>query len=74
MKYPMIDMKKTGENMKRIMKKEGISAEKAGNEIGVSGKSVVYKWTRGDNLPDINNLLALSILLNVTINDILVTK
>lgn len=74
MEYPMIDMKGTGENMKMVLMKKGISVADVGKEIGVSDKSVVYKWTRGDSLPDINNLLALSMLLDVSINDILVTK
>ena len=36
--------------------------------------STMYKWLRGDELPGIDNMLALSILLDVPINDILVIK
>ena len=46
----------------------------AAGKLGLADKSTLYKWIRGDALPGIDNMLALSILLDVSINDILVTK
>ena len=42
--------------------------------LGIADMSTMYKWLRGDSLPGIDNMLALSMLLGVSINDILVTK
>jgi len=42
--------------------------------LGIADMSTMYKWLRGDALPTIDNMLVLSILLDVTINDILVTR
>jgi len=43
-------------------------------ENGIADRSTMYKWLRGDALPGIDNLLALSVLLNVSVNDIIVTR
>ena len=40
----------------------------------LSDKSTMYKWFRGETLPGIDNMFALSVLLGVTINDIIVSK
>ena len=45
-----------------------------GRMLGIADMSTMYKWLRGDALPGIDNMLALSMLLGVSINDILVTK
>jgi len=40
--------------------------------FGLSTTNAIYKWLRGDSLPTLDNMLALSTLLNITINDIIV--
>ena len=74
MEFPVIDPDGTGANIKALIKESGKTAAEVGRILMVSDKSVIYKWFRGDALPEIDNLYALSVLLGVTINDIIVTK
>ena len=53
------------------MKKSGYTAESVRVMLGMGDKSNVYKWFRGETLPTIDNFLALSMLLNVTVNDLI---
>ena len=72
MSFPMINLVKTGKNIKRIAKENGYSADKIRDMLGISDRSNVYKWFRGEVLPTVDNLLAMSILFGVTINELLV--
>ena len=74
MNYPVIDPVGTGINLKTLITDSGYTIAGIGRKLGIADMSTLYKWRRGDTLPGIDNMLALSILLNVTINDILVTK
>ena len=74
MSLPVINLAKTGNNIKRIAKENGFSADKIKNYLGICDKSNVYKWFRGDALPSVDNLLALSILFGVTINEMIIVE
>ena len=74
MDYPVIDPVGTGLNIKMLIKASGNTIANVGRMLGIADMSTMYKWLRGDALPGIDNMLALSILLDVSINDILVTK
>ena len=74
MDYPVIDVADTGRNIKKISKEKGFSADMLKNLLGLSDKSNVYKWFRGEVLPTTDNLLVMSILFGVTVNDLVITK
>ncbi len=74
MNYPVIDQKKTGKNIKKYVMKENLSINEVASRLGISSKSTLYKWIRGDALPSLDNLYALSIILHVSINDLLCTE
>ena len=74
MNFPVINLTETGKNIKRIAKKNGYSAEKIRDVLGISDRSNIYKWFRGEVLPTLDNLLALSILFGVTINELIITE
>lgn len=74
MRYPVIDQVKTGKNIKKISKEKGFSTDMLKNILGLSDKSNVYKWFRGEVLPTVDNLLVMSILFGVTVNDLVITK
>ena len=74
MDYPVIDPVKTGANIKKLIRSNGITMTAAVDMLGLADKSTLYKWTRGDAIPGIDNMLALSVLLGVSINEILKTK
>ena len=74
MDYPVIDPVGTGMNIRALIANSGNTVANVRRMLGIADMSTMYKWLRGDALPGIDNMLALSIILNVSINDILVTK
>ena len=74
MVYPIINPVETGKKIKILIKRNGRTAAWVAKTIGLSDKGTLYKWLRGEALPSIDNLLALSILFEVTINEILVAS
>lgn len=73
MTFPVIDTVKTGEKIKTAVKNNGYTAESIRVMLRMGDKSNIYKWFRGESLPTIDNFLALSMLLNVTVNDLIAT-
>ena len=74
MDLPVIDLVRTGRNIRDLIRDSGNTVAGVGRTLGIADRSTMYKWLRGDALPGIDNMLALSLLLGVSINDILVTK
>lgn len=74
MSFPIIDVKKTGENIKEIMKIKEVSVTSIAGFLGISEKSSVYKWFRGESLPSLDNMFAISKILGVPMENIIVTK
>ena len=67
--FPTIDPIKTGENIKKIVKNNGYTAVTVAKMLGLADKSTVYKWMRGDVLPDIANMVAMAVMLGVKLDD-----
>lgn len=72
--YPVIDMRKTGENIKRIREKYNISVRELQRYLGLESPQAIYQWQRGISLPTVDHLCALSHLFGITMNEILVLK
>lgn len=70
---PVIDMIKTGQNIVTLRKQAGLSVRDLQDAFGFGTPQAIYKWQQGLALPTIDNLVALATLLDVTIDDILVT-
>lgn len=70
--YPTINMKATGARIKALRKARGISVMEISEYMGFSEPQAVYKWQRGESLPTVDNLFALSRILCTTMEDILV--
>ena len=71
--YPVIDMKKTGANIRRLRLLNHITVSRISEDLGFTTGIAVYKWQRGESLPTVDNLLALSVMFKVSMNEILVT-
>ena len=67
---PLINKRETGVNLRRIMDKRGITAKDVQEYLGLGCVQSVYRWTDGTNMPTIDNLYALSELLQVPIDEI----
>ena len=72
--FPVIDMLATGKNIARLREKSGLSVSDLQEYFGFDAPQAIYKWQRGQTLPSTDNLLALGQLLEVPIEDILVTR
>lgn len=71
---PIIDMVKTGKNIKRLRKKMGLSVKDLQSIFGFTTPQVIYKWQHGDCIPSIDNLLVLATIFKVSMEDILVVE
>ena len=70
--FPVIDMEKTGENIRFLREKSGMSVKDLQEAFRFSSPQSIYKWQWGQCLPDIANLLFLADLWNVSVEEILV--
>lgn len=72
MSIPVIDLIKTGENIRNLRKLAGMSITELQDIFGFRNPQAIYKWQRGEALPSIDNLVVLASVLNVRIDDILI--
>lgn len=72
MSYPTLDAVATGNRIKELRKQKRIKVREIQEYMGFESEQSVYKWQRGEALPNIDNLYALSILLDTPIDHILV--
>ena len=72
--FPVIDLVKTGKNIKYLREQAGISVKDLQEVLGFTTPQAIYKWQWGETLPDIQNLLLMAKLFNVKVEDILVTN
>ena len=70
--YTTVNLKATGENIVRLRKSKGLSVKQLQEFFGFEQPQAIYKWQRGESLPTVDNLYALSKLLETTIDAILV--
>lgn len=74
MEYPTIDMKRTGQNLKRIFDERQISVGELQSFLGLSCPQTVYHWFSGQAVPSVDNLFALSNLLKIPMEKLLVKR
>lgn len=71
--FPTLDLKATGANIAALRKAKGYSVRDLQEFFGFEQPQAIYKWQWGQSLPSVDNLYALSLLLETPINDILVS-
>lgn len=69
---PVIDLKETGRNIARIRKEAGLSVRDLQMVLGFTSPQAIYKWQHGECLPTLDNIVILSAVLGVRIDEILV--
>lgn len=72
--YHPIDLIKTGANVKKMLKKAGYEVRDIQKYLHLSYPQSIYRWFKGKILPSVEHLCALSILLNVHMEDFLVLQ
>ena len=71
--FPVIDPVATGENIVRLRQERGLSVRDLQAYFGFEEPQAIYKWQRGKSLPTVDNLYALGALLDVPMEEILVS-
>lgn len=66
--YPTIDKEKTGKRIRKLMEERNISVRDVRDSLSLESVQSVYYWFNGRNIPTIDNLYALSELLQVPID------
>lgn len=73
MTIPCINTAATGQNINRLRIAAGLTVRDIQAVFGFETPQAIYKWIHGTNMPTIDNLIILAALLNVTMDDIIVT-
>lgn len=71
MSYPVLDARATGARIRELRKQKHLRVEDISHFMGFESVQAVYKWQRGDSLPTVDNLYALSVLFETSVDDIL---
>lgn len=69
---PVINLKRTGENISMLRKRKGMSVNELQRRIGLSAPQTIYQWERGTILPSVDNLVILAQVFGVTIDEIII--
>ena len=72
--FPVIDLEATGKNIKRLLNERDLSAADLQSYFHFESSRAIYKWQAGQCLPSLDNLYALSKLLGVSMDQILVDQ
>ncbi len=72
MDYPVINTVATGRRIRELRRQNHLRVEDVSRFMGFESEQAIYKWQRGDSLPTVDNLYALSRLFGTTVDDILV--
>ena len=71
---PVLDLDATGAKIKTLMKQRGITPRQLQLILNFPYVQTVYNWFAGKNMPTLDNLVVLAKVLNVAMDDIVVTK
>ncbi len=69
---PTIDMVATGNNITKLREQAGMTVRDLQDVFGFASPQAIYKWQNGISMPTVDNLIVLSAVLNVKIEDIVV--
>ena len=72
-RIPFINMDETAKNITFVRERAGVSIKELQLIFGFNTPTSIYKWESGACLPSIDNLVILSKVLNVQIEDIIAT-
>ena len=72
MSYPVIDPVATGDRINALMKEMGFSVAYLKEYFGFATTNAIYKWLHWESLPSLDNMVAMSVLFGVSMNDIVI--
>ncbi|EGG92679.1 hypothetical protein HMPREF0491_01198 [Lachnospiraceae oral taxon 107 str. F0167] len=72
--FPTIDLVATGKNIVRLREKSGLSVRELQDIFGFATPQAIYKWQHGAALPTIDNLIVLSTIFKVSMEEIIIVE
>ena len=72
--FPSIDMKAFGRKFRQLREERNYTVKDIQEYFGFEAPQAIYKWQSGQSLPSTDNLLALSILFEVPMEEFLVYR
>lgn len=73
-RYVTINVEATGRRIKELRVANGYTADDVAVFCGFGSSRVIFKWQKGETLPSLDNLYALSKLFHTTVDDIIVDE
>lgn len=70
----VLDEVKTGENIKRLMQERGITIRDVQKYFGFNSTQAIYYWINSKRMPSLDNLVIMTSLFDVTLNDIIIMR
>ena len=71
---PTVDLIATGKNIEKLRKEAGYSVKELQEIFGFGTPQAIYKWQHGTALPTVDNLVLLSAIFQVSIDEILIVE
>ena len=72
--FPTIDLVATGKNIIKLREESGHSVRDLQNIFGFATPQAIYKWQHGTALPTIDNLIVLSAVFKVSMEEIIIVE
>ena len=69
-----INMEKTRKNIQSIIKQNNHTVKDIQNLFNFNGPQAVYKWQRGECLPDIEKLMIMASLFNIPMESFIIME
>ena len=69
---PTIDKRKTGQQIRALLKKQGLTVQDVRAYLSLGCVQSVYHWLDGKSLPTLDNLYALSSLLQMPLDELVI--
>lgn len=69
---PAIDMVATGKNIAKMRQNAGLTVKDLQVLFGFATPQAIYKWQHGTTMPTIDNLVALAMIFDVPMDEIIV--
>ena len=72
--FPTIDLVATGKNIVRLSEESGLSVRNLQEIFGFATPQAIYKWQHGTAMPTIDNLIVLSAVFQVSMDEIIIVE
>ena len=72
--FPTFDFLASGKNIVRLREKSGLSVRELQDIFGFATPQAIYKWQHGAALPTIDNLIVLSTIFKVSMEEIIIVE